>query len=132
VKKQRIGSARRLRREATLAEALLWGKLRNRQLGGRKFRRQEPRAGFIADFVCLDRKLIIEVDGGQHAEQSEADAARTARLAEDGFRVLRYWNNDVMGNIEGVLADIEAALGAAPSPQPSPPGERERRCRARR
>jgi very-short-patch-repair endonuclease len=85
-----------------------------------KFRRQFPIAGFIADFVCLESKLIVEIDGGQHAERIEEDARRTAILQECGFRVVRFWNNAILQNIDGVLMDISTALFEPPSPQPSP------------
>ena len=84
-------------------------RIRNRQIDGYKFVRQEPIAGYICDFVCRESLLIIEVDGGQHSE-STSDAIRDRRLAEDGYRVLRFWNNDVLGNLEGVLATIKTEL----------------------
>jgi very-short-patch-repair endonuclease len=83
--------ARDLRNNTTDAERALWRVLRGRQLQGFRFRRQVPIGGFIADFVCPQAKLIIELDGGQHAERSEYDAARTSRLEAMGYRVLRYW-----------------------------------------
>ena len=86
-----------------------WNRIRNRQIDEYKFVRQEPIAGYICDFVCRERRLIIEVDGGQHNE-SAADAIRDRRLAEDGYQVLRFWNNDVLGNIDGVLTTIQSAL----------------------
>jgi very-short-patch-repair endonuclease len=98
--------ARRLRKNPTDAAMRLWWRLRQKQLGGFRFRRQIPLGPYVADFVCLSEKLVIEVDGGQHAEQVEHDAARTAWLAANGFRVLRFWNNEVLGNMEGVLQTI--------------------------
>ena len=86
-----------------------WNRIRNRQIDEYKFVRQEPIAGYICDFVCRERRLIIEVDGGQHNE-SAADAIRDRRLAEDGYQVLRFWNNDVLGNIDGVLTTIQTEL----------------------
>jgi very-short-patch-repair endonuclease len=98
-----------LRGNQTDAETVLWNRIRNRQIDGYKFVRQEPIAGYICDFVCRESLLIIEVDGGQHSE-STSDAIRDRRLAEDGYRVLRFWNNDVLGNLEGVLATIQTEL----------------------
>ncbi|HCS68602.1 MAG TPA: endonuclease domain-containing protein, partial [Rhodospirillaceae bacterium] len=86
--------------------------LRNRQLDGHKFRRQHPIPPYVADFACVERGLIVEVDGGQHSERTEADAVRTRALQARGFRVLRVWNNEVMANLEGVLAVILRALEA--------------------
>ena len=104
--------ARRLRRDQTAAEQQLWLRLRDRQLEGHKFRRQVPRGVFVVDFACLRRKLIVELDGGQHADpaQSAADRERTARLETEGYRVLRFWNDEVLTNMEGVLAQIAEAL----------------------
>jgi very-short-patch-repair endonuclease len=102
----------------TDAEAMLWSKLRDRKLKGHKFRRQFPVAGFVADFVCREQRLLIEIDGGQHTPKR--DERRSTILEGRGFRVLRYWNNEVLGNIDGVLLDISAAL-TTPSPRPSPP-----------
>jgi len=119
VTKQR---SRQLRRNMTDAERLLWRALRKEQAGGYKFRRQHPLGRFILDFVCLDTKLIIEVDGGQHSEQAEYDQARAIWLEEQGFRVLRFWNNDVLSNTEAVTQTIWQALfsGGQPPSQPSP------------
>ena len=121
------GPARRLRREMTDAERRLWARLRNNGLGGHKVRRQHQIGPFIADFCCEQRSLIIEVDGGQHADSVEADERRTAFLATKGYRVIRFWNSDVLENIDGVLEAILAALNASdssidPSPCPSPDG----------
>ena len=102
--------ARALRKSQTDAEAILWSKLRNRQMAGRKFRRQVPLLGYVADFASLDAKLIIELDGGQHAEQVEADERRTRALETAGFLVLRFWNSDVFTNLEAVLETIRATL----------------------
>ena len=101
--------ARRLRANQTDAETVLWNRIRNRQIDGHKFVRQVPMLGYICDFVCRERRLIVEVDGGQHNE-SAADAIRDRRLMDEGYRVLRFWNNDVLGNIEGVLMTIQAEL----------------------
>jgi len=105
--------ARRLRRDATDAETALWHRLRARALAGHKFVRQEPIGPYTVDLVCRERRLIIEVDGGQHAECSR-DGARDRWLADRNYRVLRFWNNDVLTNIEGVLETIGAALAEAP------------------
>ena len=104
-----IRIARRLRVNQTDAETVLWNHIRNRQIDGHKFVRQQPIGGYVCDFVCRERLLIVEVDGGQHNE-SATDAIRDRRLVEDGYRVLRFWNNDVLGNLEGVLTTIQAEL----------------------
>jgi very-short-patch-repair endonuclease len=104
-----IRLARRLRVNQTDAEAVLWNHIRNRQIDGHKFARQVPIGGYICDFVCRKKQIVIEVDGGQHAE-SAADAVRDARLVAEGYRVLRFWNNDVLGNLEGVLLTIQVEL----------------------
>jgi very-short-patch-repair endonuclease len=98
--------ARALRKNPTKAEHLLWYFLSRRQMNNLKFRRQEPIGRYIVDFVCYSRKLIIEIDGGQHATQHEYDQERTAWLNSQGFRVLRFWNNEVLANTEGVLTVI--------------------------
>jgi very-short-patch-repair endonuclease len=104
-----VGTARRLRRNSTDAETKLWFALRDRRLSGHKFVRQKPVEPYIADFVCRDRKLVIEVDGGQHSNNPR-DMRRDTSLAADGYRVLRFWNNDVLTNLDGVLTVILAAL----------------------
>jgi very-short-patch-repair endonuclease len=104
-----IRIARRLRVNQTDAETALWNRIRGRQIDGHKFVRQEPIAGYICDFVCRERHLIVEVDGGQHNE-SATDAIRDRRLSEDGYRILRFWNNDVLSNVEGVLTTIQTEL----------------------
>jgi very-short-patch-repair endonuclease len=119
-----------LRRDQTDAERLLWFRLRDRRLNGWKFKRQVPIDRYIADFCCVDARLIVELDGGQHSTSTEADAKRTAVLESCGYLVLRFWNNDVMKNMDGVLEEILATLPHAPSsphPDPLPSGERERR-----
>jgi very-short-patch-repair endonuclease len=110
--------ARHLRRNMTDAEKHLWRLLRCRQLDGHKFRRQAPVGHYILDFVCYSAKLVIELDGGQHAEQAEEDARRTAWLASQGFRVLRFWNNEVFENSAGILEVVCRALQATPDPLP--------------
>jgi very-short-patch-repair endonuclease len=126
---QRVDRARRLRREQTEAERLIWLRLRDRRLNGWKFKRQAPIDRYVADFCCADGKLIVELDGGQHSESTEADAKRTAVLESCGYLVLRFWNNDVLKNMDGVLEEILATLPQAPSsphPDPLPYGERGR------
>jgi very-short-patch-repair endonuclease len=88
--------ARALRNNPTEIEKLLWRRLRMWQLDGYKFRRQQPLGNYIVDFVCLEKRLIVELDGGQHAEQSDYDARRDAWLSQQDFSVLRFWNNDVL------------------------------------
>ena len=111
-RKELIARARKLRREATDAEKLLWRKLRARQVCGAKFRRQVPIGPYIVDFVCFEHRLIVEIDGGQHNEPRGRayDIQRTRWLESQGFRVLRFWNNEVLGNLEGVLTRIVQAL----------------------
>ena len=104
-----IRLARRLRVNQTDAEAGLWNRIRNRQIDGHKFARQVRVGVYICDFVCREKQIVIEVDGGQHAE-SDADVVRDAHLVAAGYRVLRFWNNDVLGNLEGVLTTIQAQL----------------------
>ena len=96
-------TARKLRKESTDAEQLLWGYLRRKQLHGLKFRRQEQIGRFIADFVCYERALRVEADGGQHAVEKENDLERTTWLNSQGFTVLRFWNNEILSNPEGGL-----------------------------
>ena len=105
--------ARKLRRTMTDAEALLWSRLRGQQLGGYKFVRQFPVGPHVADFACRSAKLVIELDGGQHSVAS--DAARTRDIETYGYRVIRYWNNDVMSNVDGVLESILQELDLASS-----------------
>jgi very-short-patch-repair endonuclease len=126
MKRLHVDRARGLRRNMTDAEQLLWRHLRNRHFSGWKFRRQHPIDRYIVDFVCLDTFLIVELDGGQHAEMTMADADRTCRLETMGYRVLRFWNNDVLTNTEVALEVIlEALASAAPHPNPLPKGVRE-------
>ena len=96
-----------LRKRPTDAEQLLWNKLRQKQLEGFKFRRQQPIDHYIVDFVCFERRIVIEVDGGQHAMQKEDDILRDTYLTQQGFQVLRFWNNEVLQNINGVLEVIK-------------------------
>jgi very-short-patch-repair endonuclease len=94
----------------TDAELLLWLRLRGSQMAGHRFRRQVPIGGHIVDFVCLKARLVIEVDGGQHAEDVARDAERTAWLESQGFRLLRFWNTDVLERTDGVVETILASL----------------------
>ena len=104
-----------LRKRPTDAEQLLWKQLRLKQLEGLKFRRQQPLDNYIADFVCFERRIVVEVDGGQHAIQKEDDVLRDTYLTQQGFQVLRFWNNEVLQNINAVLEVIkERCLSPAP------------------
>jgi very-short-patch-repair endonuclease len=123
---RRTGRSRSLRRSSTRAELTLWRQLRDRQLGGFKFVRQEPVGPYYPDFVCRERHLIVEVDGGQHAD-SVTDRERDAFLTEIGYQIIRIWNNQIFENIEGVLQMLQSELEKAPHPVPLPAcGERER------
>ncbi|QSB01070.1 endonuclease domain-containing protein [Methylomonas sp. EFPC1] len=102
--------ARSLRKNQTDAERVIWQQLRNRQLLGCKFRRQQVIGPFIVDFVCLEPKLVIEVDGGQHAEQQEYDQNRSHYLQRLGYRVLRFWNHEVLQNRLAVMEVIRLAV----------------------
>ena len=116
--------ARDQRANATEAEHRLWRQLRQRQCNGCRFRRQKPLGRYIVDFVCFEKNLVIEVDGGQHAETHAAyDAKRTAWLEQRGFRVLRFWNDEVLRNAEAVMEAIRLALE---SPSPCAPSRRGR------
>jgi len=115
-----LQNAKSLRSNQTDAELKLWYHLRAHRFMGLKFKRQKPVGRYIADFVCTERMLVIELDGGQHAEQHEYDATRDAWLRSEGFTVLRFWNNEVMQELESVLEKIQLALSPCPSPQPSP------------
>jgi very-short-patch-repair endonuclease len=101
--------ARELRQKQTDAEKLLWYKIRDRQLYGCKFRRQQPFDSYVVDFVCQEQQLIVEIDGGQHSEAliKAADEQRTRHLEAKGYRILRFWNTDVIQNMEGVLEKIK-------------------------
>jgi len=109
--------ARTLRKQMTDAERVLWRYLRNRNLTNLKFRRQVPIGGYIVDFLCYEKKLIIEVDGGQHAVEEEADRKRTEWLEKQGYRVIRFWNHDVLMNMDSVARKILEYCGVdEPSP----------------
>lgn len=99
-------TAKELRKKATLVETILWSQLRAKQIEGLKFRRQQPIGGLIVDFACFEKKLIIELDGGQHARAREKDLERDKKLSEAGYSVLRFWNNEVLENLSGILEVI--------------------------
>ena len=107
-----VTRARELRLGSTDAEALLWTRLRGGHLAGFKFRRQFPISGYVVDLVCLSQRLVIEVDGGQHEDQ--VDAQRSMVLAKSGFRVSRFWNDEVLLRIDDVLVEILKLLEAPP------------------
>jgi very-short-patch-repair endonuclease len=115
--------ARAMRAAPTEAERKLWWHLRHRLLTpGTHFRRQVRIGRYVADFACHATRIVVEVDGGQHGTASAADEARTKVLEANGYRVLRYWNNDVLTNIDGVLEDILNTITTTPTPNPSPQG----------
>jgi very-short-patch-repair endonuclease len=120
--------AKKLRRNSTDAERLLWRHLRAKQIVGLKFRRQEQIGSFIVDFVCYQTRVIVEADGGQHALES-VDVERTQWLNSQGFAVLRFWNDEILTNIEGVidvvLMQCDKDANCPPLPNPLPQGERE-------
>lgn len=115
--------ARNMRAAPADAEVIVWRQLRAHRFAGHKFKRQQPIGNYIADFVCFEAKLIVEVDGGQHND-SAADKLRDEWLRSQGFTVLRFWNNEVSQNLDGVLTRILEALTPSPS-VPPPPGGRE-------
>ena len=114
IPRHRLRHAKAMRHIATDAEKKLWRLLRSRQLDEVKFRRQAPIADYIVDFACHEKRLVVEVDGGQHADNAK-DVERDRRLAAAGYRVLRFWNNDVLGNPNGVLEAIVAELSSSPT-----------------
>jgi very-short-patch-repair endonuclease len=121
-----LDNAKSLRRTMTDAEQRLWYHLRAHRFMGKKFKRQKPLGCYVVDFVCLEEKLIIELDGGQHAENVEYDQERDAWLKSEGYTVLRFWNNELMNELEGVLERIRLVLSnetttlGTLSPGPSP------------
>ena len=123
-KRHHIPFARKLRKASTDAEARLWQGLRARQLDGWKFRRQVPMGPYVADFICLDARLIVELDGGQHAERQAYDETRSQYLRSQGFDLLRFWDHDVLVNLEYVLEQLLDALHKShrhpPLAQPGP------------
>ena len=98
--------AKNLRKSSTVAERLLWRHLRAKQVEGYKFRRQEPIGNYVVDFVCFEKRMIIEVDGSQHQIEKDKDTKRDKWFKEQGFRILRFWNNEVINNTDGVLTVI--------------------------
>src|SRR5689334_5799100 len=120
----KVSFARRLRRNQTDAERVLWFRLRDRRLNGLKFKRQVPIDRYVVDFCCSEARLIIELDGGQHATRITEDANRTKVLDAMGYLVLRFWNNDVLQNIDGVLEELlntlEQHRSEPPHPDPLP------------
>jgi very-short-patch-repair endonuclease len=111
-------AARRLRRDMTEAEKAMWRLLRARQLAGYKFRRQEPIGRYIVDFACFSPRVVIEIDGGQHADATAYDERRTQFFLHEGFQILRFWNDEVLENRDGVCARI---LGVLDGDTPHPP-----------
>ncbi len=129
--KEQTAFARQLRKGSIDAEGLLWARLRGSRLAGLKFKRQQPVGSYIVDFVCFSQKIVVEIDGGQHNDDfvAQRDRERTAWLEGQGFRVIRFWNNDVMGNMDGVLEAISGGseVAGSPSLQLSPTrGERRK------
>jgi len=116
--------AKELRNNCTDAERHLWRHLRNSQLEGVKFRRQQPFESYIVDFISFEKSIVIELDGGQHAENTEYDQQRDACLQRNGFIVLRFWNNELLENIDGVLEVIRQHCLEVASPTPRPPPAR--------
>jgi very-short-patch-repair endonuclease len=115
-----LDNAKTLRRSMTDAEQELWYHLRAHRFMGRKFKRQKPIGHYVVDFVCLEEKLIVELDGGQHAENLEYDQERDSWLRSQGYTVLRFWNNELMNETEGVLEKIRLTLSPNPSPTNAP------------
>jgi very-short-patch-repair endonuclease len=111
-RKPTLAKARRLRSDMTEAEKRVWYLLRRGHFGGLKFRRQAPIGPYIVDFACLSERLVIELDGGQHDANAAEDARRTTWLEAQGYRVLRFWNNEVFENLDAVLRAISLASGA--------------------
>jgi very-short-patch-repair endonuclease len=112
--------ARAPRQDMTEAEKQIWQILRSRQMEGHKFRRQVPIGRYIADFVCHDARLIVEIDGGQHDSSSPREIQRTEFLQNEGYRVLRFWNDEIRENLDGVHHTIVDALAMSAPPKPSP------------
>ena len=119
-------NSRNLRKNMTDVERILWAKVRSRQLQGFRFRRQHPIGKYIVDFVCLELKLIIELDGGQHMNQQQYVTNRSQWLQKNGFKTVRFWNNDILDNLDGIMETICMHL---PQPQPSFPNEVEAEIR---
>lgn len=125
--KKNTAFARRLRKEMSDTEKKLWKHLRSRRFEGYKFRRQHPIGEYIADFCCVERRLVIEVDGGQHADEInvQKDCERTAYMGQRGYHVIRFWDNDVLNDTDTVMRQIFDWMDGAPSPHPSPSKEGE-------
>jgi very-short-patch-repair endonuclease len=121
VKSRLTPFAQQLRNKSTEAEKILWRHLRLKQIEGCKFRRQQPIENYIVDFVCFDKRIIIEVDGGQHSVNKDSDSARDEYLKSNGFDVLRFWNNEIFENLNGVLEVIRNKV-LTPSLNPSRQG----------
>ncbi len=111
-----LDNAKALRKAQTEAEQKLWYHLRAHRFMRKKFKRQKPIGRYVVDFVCLEEKLVIELDGGQHADHVEYDQERDAWLKSEGYKVLRFWNIELMNEMEGVLERIRLALSPSPSP----------------
>lgn len=111
-----LENAKILRKTQTDTEHKLWYHLRAHRFMGKKFKRQKPIGRYVVDFVCLEEKLIIELDGGQHADQVDYDQVRDTWLKSEGYTVLRFWNNELMGDMESVLERIRITLSPSPSP----------------
>ena len=112
--------ARTLRQNMTEAETRVWRMLRAHRINGHKFRRQVPIGRYIVDFVCQEARLAVEIDGGQHDHSSPRETERSDLLQNQGYRILRFWNNDVLANPDGVLETIVNELAAPPPPSPPP------------
>jgi very-short-patch-repair endonuclease len=123
-RRHNVPAARDLRARETSVEDILWEELRSRRLDGMKFRRQHPIGPFVVDFCCTEHRLVIELDGGVHAEQQEQDAEREAILAMAGYRVIRFPNQSIREDLPGVLAAIRLAAGKTPLWHPPVPGRR--------
>ena len=118
----KVSKGRELRRDGSRAERICWHLLRDRRISGVKFRRQHPIGPYFADFACISRKLVIEIDGDHHAFQVAADARRTAAMEREGWRVLRFWANEAVQNPEGIWSAIKIALNErAQPPHPASP-----------
>jgi very-short-patch-repair endonuclease len=120
-----IRRARALRRDMTEAERKIWKMFRSRRFAGYKLRRQVPLERYIVDFACHEARLVIEIDGGQHGSSSESEIERSEFLKKEGYKILRFWNNEVLANPEGVLSQIlDVLLTDHPHPNPLPSRER--------
>jgi len=115
------GKVRELRKNLTEAERLLWKNIRLRQIAGYKFRRQQPIGEYIVDFLCFEKRLIVEVEGGQHAEEMAYDSKRDEWLSSQGFSILRFWNHQVLKEIEAIKEMIHKSLGEKHYPHLNPP-----------